>query len=57
LSDGWKKEIYQYIWFFRGALQVLTDLDFADDVALLVEMLEVFVLAMTVMQEDLIDHL
>ena len=36
---------------------MLTDLDFADDVALLVEMLEVFVLAMTVMQEDLIDHL
>jgi len=31
---------------------VLTDLDFADDVALLAEMLEVPVLAMTIMQEE-----
>ena len=30
---------------------VFTDLDFADDVALLAEMLEVLVLAMTIMQE------
>jgi len=22
LSDGWKKEIYQYIRFFHGALQL-----------------------------------
>jgi len=32
--------------------KVLTDLDFADDVSLLAEMLEVFVLALTVMQEE-----
>jgi len=32
--------------------EVFTDLDFADDVSLLVEMLEVLVLAMTVMQEE-----
>ena len=32
--------------------EVLTDLDFADDVALLAEMLEVLVLAMTIMQEE-----
>ena len=32
--------------------EVFTDLDFADDVALLAEMLEVIVLAMTIMQEE-----
>ena len=32
--------------------EVFTDLDFADDVALLTEMLEVLVLAMTIMQEE-----
>ena len=32
--------------------KVLTDLDFADDVSLLAEMLEVFVLALTVMQKE-----
>jgi len=32
--------------------EVFTDLDFADDVALLVEMLVVLVLAMTIMQEE-----
>ena len=32
--------------------EVFTDLDFADDVALLAEMLEVLVLAMTIMQEE-----
>jgi len=32
--------------------EVLTDLDFADDVSLLAEMLEVLVLALTVMQEE-----
>jgi len=32
--------------------EVLTDLDFADDVALLAEMLQVLVLAMTIMQEE-----
>jgi len=31
---------------------VFTDLDFADDVYLLAEMLEVLVLALTVMQEE-----
>jgi len=31
---------------------VFTDLDFADDVALLAKMLEVLVLAMTIMQEE-----
>ena len=31
---------------------MFTDLDFVDDVALLAEMLEVLVLAMTVMQEE-----
>jgi len=31
---------------------VFTDLDFADDVSLLAEMLEVLVLALTVMQEE-----
>jgi len=31
---------------------VFTDLDFADDVALLAEMLEVIVLAMTIMHEE-----
>jgi len=31
---------------------VFTDLDFADDVSLLAEMLEVLVLAVTVMQEE-----
>jgi len=31
--------------------EVFTDLDFADDVALLAEMLEALVLAMTIMQE------
>ena len=24
LSDGWKKEIYRDVWFFHGALQLLT---------------------------------
>jgi len=32
--------------------EVFTDLDFADDVSLLAEMLEVLVLALTVMQEE-----
>jgi len=32
--------------------EVFTDLDFADDVALLAQMLEVLVLAMTIMQEE-----
>jgi len=32
--------------------EVFTDLDFADDVALLAEMLEMLVLAMTIMQEE-----
>jgi len=32
--------------------KVFSDLDFADDVFLLAEMLEVFVLALTVMQEE-----
>ena len=32
--------------------EVFTDLDFVDDVALLAEMLEVLVLAMTIMQEE-----
>ena len=32
--------------------EVFTDLDFEDDVALLAEMLEVLVLAMTIMQEE-----
>jgi len=32
--------------------EVFTDLDFADDVALLAEMLEVLVLAMTIMQDE-----
>ena len=32
--------------------EVFTDLDFANDVALLAEMLEVFALAMTIMQEE-----
>jgi len=32
--------------------EVFTDLDFADDVALLAEMLEVLVVAMTIMQEE-----
>jgi len=32
--------------------EVFTDLDFADDVSLLAEMLEAFVLALTVMQEE-----
>jgi len=32
--------------------KVFTDLDFADDVALLAEMLDVLVLAMTIMQEE-----
>jgi len=32
--------------------EVFTDLDFADDVALLAEMLEVLVLAMSIMQEE-----
>ena len=32
--------------------EVFTDLDFADDVALLAEMLEVLVIAMTIMQEE-----
>ena len=32
--------------------KVFTDLDFADDVSLLAEMLEVLVLALTVMQEE-----
>ena len=32
--------------------EVFTDLDFADDVSLLAEMLEVFVLTLTVMQEE-----
>jgi len=32
--------------------EVFTDLDFADDVTLLAEMLEVLVLAMTIMQEE-----
>ena len=32
--------------------EVFTDLEFADDVALLAEMLEVLVLAMTIMQEE-----
>ena len=31
---------------------MFTDLDFADDVSLLAEMLEVLVLALTVMQEE-----
>ena len=35
---------------------VFTDLDFADDVSLLAEMLEVFVLALTVMQEEADGH-
>jgi len=32
--------------------EVFTDLDFVDDVALLAEMLEVLVLAMTIIQEE-----
>ena len=32
--------------------EVFTDLDFADDVTLLAEMLEVLVLAMTIMQDE-----
>jgi len=32
--------------------EVFTDLDFADDATLLAEMLEVLVLAMTIMQEE-----
>jgi len=32
--------------------EVFTDLDFADDVTLLAEMLEVLVLTMTIMQEE-----
>jgi len=36
----------------RNGNEVFTDLDFADDVALLAEMLEVLVLAMTIMQEE-----
>ena len=32
--------------------EVFTDLDFADDVSLLAEMLEVLVLALTVIQEE-----
>jgi len=33
LSDGWKKEIYQYIRFFHGALHLLNFSDYYTNVS------------------------
>ena len=46
-SDG-----YDALYIEEWRNEVFTDLDFADDVALLTEMLEVLVLAVTIMHEE-----
>jgi len=47
-----KRTVHRRMTGVTVGKEVFTDLDFADDVSLLAEMLEVLVLALTVMQEE-----